>query len=89
MYKVLAKTLRSSQAIFALEAGCDEIRGPYTLGGLLHPLHGSLRPEHCLKGIERSARFLKQRAKGTYQGPALRWNDREPWIAGDLLEKRR
>src|SRR5438128_4511260 len=28
MYKVLDKTLRSSQAIFALEAGCDEIRGP-------------------------------------------------------------
>src|SRR5881227_1432426 len=79
--------LHTPQTLFVLEAGCDEIHSPYTLGGLLHPLYRRLRPEQCLKGIDGGPCFLKCRPESAYQGPSFRRNDRETWIAGKLLEE--
>ena len=79
--------LHPPQTLFILEAGCDEIHSPYTLGGLLHPLYRRLRPEHCLKGIDGGPCFLKHPPESAYQGPSFRRNDRETWIAGKLLEE--
>ncbi len=89
LHEISCKMLCSSQAFFAREAGRDEACSPYTLSGLLYPLHSSLRPEQCLKGVERCPSFLKHGTNSAYQKPALRRNEREAWIADYLLENRR
>src|SRR6266704_465804 len=79
------KTLRSSQAFFAREAGGYEIHSAYTLGSLLYPLYRSLRPEQCLEDVERRPSFLKQGAKGAYQDRALREDQLEDRAADSQL----
>src|SRR5436853_1235412 len=60
--------LHPQEALFVLEAGCDEIHSPYTLGGLLHPLYRRLRPEHCLKGIDGARVFSNTLPKARIRG---------------------